>query len=127
MSLSAGRLRHFVRIERKVQVGRNAQGAALVTWSLVDRIWMSIEPLSAREFIAAAADQSKVVARGVARFRSDIDATCRVVDGSNIYNIEGVLPDKDSGLEYMTMPLSRFDGNTQQEVELIVDGGGDPL
>jgi len=127
MSISAGKLRHLVRIERPVQVGRSASGASQQSYALVAEVWAAIEPISGREFIASAATQSKVVARVVIRYRSDIDATCRIVHGAKTYNIEGVLPDKDSGREYLTMPVSEFDGNTQAEVELIVDGGGDPL
>lgn len=49
-----------------------------------------------------------VVARIVVR-RQDfiINAADRVVHGVRTYNVHAVLEDKDSGLEYVTMPVSR--------------------
>jgi head-tail adaptor len=35
------------------------------------------------------------------------DASNRIVHGERIYNIEGVLADKSSGLEYLTCPCSQ--------------------
>lgn len=43
----------------------------------------------------------------IARKRSDIDATCRGVHNQTLYQVEAVLPDPESGLEYMTMPFSQ--------------------
>jgi head-tail adaptor len=50
--------------------------------------------------------QSQVSARITIRQRSGITAAMRVVHGSKVYQIEGVLPDKESGLEYLTLPCS---------------------
>lgn len=47
------------------------------------------------------------MARITIRYRQDIDATWRVVHGGKFYNVEGVLADKDSGLEYQTLPVSQ--------------------
>ena len=40
------------------------------------------------------------------RYRSEIGPSWRIVHRETIYNIAGVLPDKDSGLEYLTIPVS---------------------
>ena len=66
----------------------------------------SIEPLSAREFIQAAAVQSAVTARIVIRYLPGVTAAMRVRHGSLLYNIAGVLPDKITGREYLTLPVS---------------------
>jgi SPP1 family predicted phage head-tail adaptor len=106
MSLGAGRLRHRVRIERPVE-GRDANGLRTgPTWELVARVWAEVRPLSARDFAAAEAPGSKVVARITIRARTDVDATMRVVHGQAVYAITGVLPDPDSGREYMTLPVT---------------------
>jgi SPP1 family predicted phage head-tail adaptor len=71
-------------------------------------VWASIEALSAREFIAAQAEDSKVNTRITIRYRSGINAKMRLYHEAKdvYYNIEGVLSDKDSGLEYLTLPCS---------------------
>lgn len=106
MSIDAGKLRHRLTIQRQSQTQNTTTGEITVAWVDVATVWGAIEPLSAREFIAANAQQSQVTAKLVIRYRSDVDATMRAVHGSKLYNIEGVLPDKDSGLEYMTLPCS---------------------
>lgn len=106
MALSAGRLRHRIRIERPDYTQDPITGEMVLSWELVaDKVPAAIEPLSAREFIAAQATQSAVTARIVIR-RRDIDATMRIIHRGRIYNIHGVLADPESGLEYLTLPCS---------------------
>ena len=76
------------------------------TWQDVANVWASIEPLSVREFIASQAVQAEITARAVIRYRADIDATMRLIHRGKIYNIIGILADKNSGLEYQTLTLS---------------------
>ncbi len=104
-NVATGRLRHWVRIEQFVS-SRGSDGVLIEGWELVAETWASIEPLSAREFVAASATQSKVTARITIRYRDGIEPTMRIVHRGNLYNIEGVLADKDSGLEYLTLPVS---------------------
>lgn len=120
MSISAGLLRHRVRIEQFVlDVDSNgdtlqdpATGATSGQWLEFATTWAAIEPLSAKEFVAAQSIQSQVVARIVIRYRPGLDASMRLVHmlGGNargaIYNPAGFLGDKDSGLEYLTIPVS---------------------
>lgn len=107
MALAAGRLRHRIRIERPVRTRDPVTGESKREWELVSNsVPAAIEPLSAREFIAAQSMQSAVTARITIRRRPDIDATMRIVHRGQIYNIHGVLADPDSGLEYQTLPVS---------------------
>ena len=113
MSIAAGRLRHRVTIQRHDyvrdtddEVVQNPQtGETLQEWVTLAEVWAAIEPLSAREFLASQAVQSKVTAKIIIRHR-DVVATDRVLHNGKIYQIEGVLADKDSGLEYLTLPVS---------------------
>lgn len=116
MTLSAGRLRHRVRIERLVPVldsdGEVIQdpgdGHVLRIWTLLGEAWAAVEPLSAREFIASQETQSKVECRIIVRRQDyEINAADRVLHNGRVYNVAGVLEDKDSGLEYVTLPCSR--------------------
>ena len=104
--IEAGKLRHRPMLQRYETTVNLETGDREKAWVDAGPVWASIEPLSAREFIAAAAEQSKVVARIVTRYNPAITAKMRFVYRGRIYNIEGVLTDKDSGLEYQTHPCS---------------------
>lgn len=108
MTLEAGKLRHRIAIQSRTESRDGTTGALTMTWATISNgtVWAAIEPLSTREFVAAGAVQSKVVARIIIRYRSDVLPTMRAVHGSKTYNIEGALPDKDSGREYLTLAVS---------------------
>lgn len=106
--MPAGRFRHRVTLQRQQQTQNPVTGAIDVIWETVATgIPAAIEPLSVKEFISAQSKQSKITTRIVIRWRSGVDATMRIVHGDTIYNIEGPLPDKNSGLEYITVPCSQ--------------------
>nr|AER23953.1 putative head-tail adaptor [Variovorax sp. HH01] len=127
MTLAAGRLRHRVLIERK-ELARDSNGDVIQdpntgdtqeVWVAVAEVYAAIEPLSAREFLAAQAVQSQVTARIVIRHRPDMVGALRLVHMVNgargmVYNPAGFLPDKESGLEYLTSPVSAGVSDTGQ-------------
>lgn len=102
--LDSGKLRHRVSIERLSLVQDATTGAVVETWAEIAKVWAAVEPLSAREFVQSASGQSEVTARITIRTR-DILATDRIIHRGVAYNIRGVLADKDSGLEYITLPV----------------------
>ena len=104
--MRAGNLRHQVVIQAKVQGQDILTGEVTTTWTDFATVHASIEPLSAREFIAAQAGKSEITARIVIRYRSDLLATMRILYRGAVYAIHGVLPDAHSGLEYLTLPVS---------------------
>lgn len=118
MTIAAGKLRHRVRIEQYVDVldssgepTRGEHGEFIKEWQEVATVWAAIEPLSAREFIQSAAMQSQITARIIIRYRSGLNAAMRLVHlvndvPSKIFNPAGFLADKESGLEYLTIPCS---------------------
>lgn len=108
MSLSAGNLRHRVTIQRPVESQDENTGAVDVVWQDVATVWASIEPLSVREFIAAQAEASKINTRIVIRYRADVSAKMRIYHAAKnvYYDIHGKMSDKESGLEYLTLPCS---------------------
>lgn len=107
MTIKAGKLRHRVEIQYPVGEAFDGRGLRLAPgWRLLATVWAAVEPLSARDSILAEQTASKVVARITMRRRTDVDATMRILHGTTIYNIVGILPDKDSGLEYMTLPVT---------------------
>lgn len=105
MSLPAGKLNKKLRFEEPVAT-RDSDGVLTEGWQLWDSLWGSLEPLSVREFIASASGQSQVSAMVTVRYRDGLKATMRIVHRGKTYNIAGVLPDKVSGIEYITLPVT---------------------
>ena len=106
MAFTTGDLRHRIDIEQ-LTITQDSSGDAVKFWTaLHSNVPASIEPLSARDFIAASAVQSQIVARITIRYRTGLDASMRINHNGTIYNISGILPDKDSGLEYLIMPVT---------------------
>lgn len=107
-SLDARKLRHRVVIQQPMETQNADTGDMEITWVDLARVWAAIEPLSGREFIAAQSENNEVTARITVRFRPDINAKMRLYHEAKgvYYNIEGILADKDSGKEYLTMPVS---------------------
>jgi SPP1 family predicted phage head-tail adaptor len=107
MSLPSGKLRHRLSLEKRESTQDPVTGEAVFTWVEIARPWGSIEPLSVRDFIASKSQQSEVTGRIVIRYRTDINPQMRIVYKSTVYKIIGILPDPDSGVEYMTLAVSQ--------------------
>lgn len=105
MSLAAGPLRHRLQFQSLLRYLDTA-GDTVEQWVTDFECWGSVEPLSVREFVASQAVQSVVTARVVIRYRTGVVPTQRILFRSKVYNIAGALPDKVSGLEYLTIPIS---------------------
>lgn len=113
--MKAGRLRHHIRVERKVTSEQDPNtGDVTESWETVyPDIPAEIAPISAREFLASQAIRSQVTARVTLRSMPNIDFSCRFVGLSapyagKIFNIAGELDDKHSGLQHITFPV--FEG-----------------
>lgn len=111
MSIAAGKLRHKVKLQSFTTTVDMTTGDRVQAWADAGAIWAAVEPLSGREFIAAAATQSKVAARITIRYREGVTAAQRIVHGATVYNIEAVLADKDSGREYLSLMCSEGVGD----------------
>ncbi|UQB79114.1 phage head closure protein [Pseudomonas shirazica] len=107
--MKAGDLRHPIEIQRLTAVRDPGTGEfGDPTWEKFSDTWATVEPLSAKDLIAAQAAQSAATARIVIRYRSDILSTMRIVHRGQVYSIEGPpLEDDKSGLEYLTILVSK--------------------
>lgn len=104
--LNAGDLRHTIAIQ-SLESTQDDQGNINQQWvNTFPQVYAKVEPLSVREFIAAQAQQNAVNTRITIRYREEVNPTMRVVYRGKVYDIEGVLEDADSGLEYMTLACS---------------------
>lgn len=104
--MKAGPLRHRILIQRPVKKQDPNTGAIIDLWENVQTRWAEVVALSARDFIAAKSFQSEVTTRIKIRYCDWITSGYRVLFRGKVFNIEGVLPDPDSGLEYLTLPCS---------------------
>ena len=113
MTVAAGKLRHRVTIQQEVETQDPDTGAVSVSWVTYADRWAEYVAQSVREFIAAASVQSEVKGRFVVRADETVTPDMRVIHRGRAYGILGVMPDPDSGLEYMTLAVSEgvvFDG-----------------
>lgn len=107
MGARAGQFRHRIAIDQLILTQDPNSGAEIRKWEvLYPSVPAAIEPLSTREFISARSMQSKMVARIRIRYMDGLDATNRIRHLGKIYNVEGWLPDTDSGIDYLTAPVS---------------------
>lgn len=106
--LNAGRLRQRVRIEKPIFTQDPETGALVETIQIIGTVFASIEPLSAREFIAAQQTQSQITARIVIRYRAGLTADMRLVDVATgtIYNPAAFIPDPVTGKDWITIPAT---------------------
>ena len=101
-----GRLRHRVDINQKIDV-QDSEGciqSSFVAWA--QDVPAEVVPVSGREFVAADATQSAVVARITIRYREGLLASMQIVHNGRIYNPLAVLRDGDSGMEFVSFPCS---------------------
>lgn len=107
--MEAGKLRHPVEIQQKITPRDPVTGDFLApAWVEFAKVWAAVEDLSARDMIAAKAGQSQVTGRMVIRYRIGVLPTMRVIHRGETYSIEGPpLADKKSGLEYLTLLVSK--------------------
>ena len=103
-TLFAGALRQRVSIDRQDHVQDGTTGAITTSWTqIASSVPANIEPVSGREFVAAAQVGSILTARITIRFRPSLNAAMRVRHGDTIYRIKAILPDPNSGKEWLTL------------------------
>lgn len=74
-------------------------------------VYARVTPVSVREFIQSGSTQVEIVARVLIRYRPDLLPTDRIVFRGLTYNIAGMLPDPNSGLEWLTLPCAAGKGD----------------
>lgn len=107
--MRAGSLRHRITFQAQALVQDLETGEMLEGWAPVwERVPASVEPLSARDLIAAQAGQSEASGRMVIRYRAGVLPTMRIIHRGDVYNIQGQpMPDPVSGLEYLTILVAK--------------------
>lgn len=88
----AGKLNQRVTVQRPA-AGEDARGQPLTGWQDVATVWANVLHKSGLETMKADAPASVVQASIRIRWRTDIDATMRVLVGLSAYQVRAVLPD----------------------------------
>ena len=104
--IKSRRLRHRVVIERLTDVQDPITGEMTQSWSIYDQRWAEYVANSVSQFIAASATQSEVKGRFALRADDGIVPSMRIIHRGKRYEILGVMPDPDSGLEFITCAVS---------------------
>ena len=109
----AGQYRHRIDIQDWAEIRDPDTGGFTEAWVTVfEGVPARIAPASGKEFLAAQAIQSEIVARIVIRARPGLKAKQRILHkGQNgevlaTYNVHAWLPDQESGRDYVSCPVS---------------------
>ena len=90
--MKAGALDQRVVLERQQSGAVDELGQPLPdTWAPLFTCWAAVEPLTGREYIAAAAAVSEVTAKIRLRYRPGVLGTDRVNHDGQVYGIEAVI------------------------------------
>lgn len=112
--MKAGTLSHRIELQRPEEVQDPQTGAVDLVWGkYATQRAARYYPLRVRERLAAAAVHSEQTGEFRVRYDPAITPDMRVIHRGKAYAILGVMPDPDSGLEYMTIAVSEgviFDG-----------------
>jgi len=84
--------------------GRDSTGGIVDTWTdYLTGVPAVIEPASGREYFIAKQIASTMDTSITIRWRPGIVETMRVLHGADVYDINSVLPDSDSGRETLSL------------------------
>ncbi len=101
--VAAGRLRHWVELQKDVGGQDPVTGEMVQNWETQASVYAEVVMSSAREFVAASAEQSEARGRITIRHRDDVDATWRVLYRGKYYAILGLMEDAESMYEHLTL------------------------
>lgn len=109
--MKAGALKHRITLQYLSDPVQDPEtGDTVREWTDAASVWAQVVPFSVREFLQAAAVQNETSMRAVVRFSrltAQITPDWRVKYGSDVYDIKGVMPDPDTGREYLTLVCAK--------------------
>ena len=88
--MRAGQLRHRVIIQANT-ISTNSFGAASDSWATDKTVWAAIWPMSVKELTSGARNDMLVTHRIRIRYQTGITAAQRVLYGSRVFNITGII------------------------------------
>jgi len=105
--MRSGNLRHRITLQRPVK-SQSTSGAESISWATVAQVWAQVLTLRGKEYLTHQELHSKVDAKIIIRYRSDITNQWRITSGSHTYQIEHVvdLMGRTRELEIMVSEIS---------------------
>jgi SPP1 family predicted phage head-tail adaptor len=82
-------MRHPVTIQEAVE-STNGVGETVETWTTLDEVWASIEPISGREFQAVQQIAAETTHKVTIRYLAGVTPKHRVLFGSRVFDILAV-------------------------------------
>ncbi|MGI2183346.1 phage head closure protein [Shewanella oncorhynchi] len=104
--MSSGNYRHRIDIYTATKQQDTLSGEELDQWTLAFQTMANFSSLSVRDFIAAAAAQSKISGEFTLHYRDGFPSEFRIKHAGKIYKPEGVMPDDKSGRKKLNIPVS---------------------
>lgn len=104
--MRAGKLIHRVIIQEPIET-KGAMGGTTKTWVNFHASWADVREMSGRELNQSDQVASKVIATCFIRYKSNLDASMRLLHGDNIYQIESVI-NKDGKKKMLELTLYEF-------------------
>lgn len=98
---SIGNMRRRLTVQFKTETA-NGSGGLTRSWSTQATVWGNIQPARAEKKMGAWKLTHIVTHKIYTRFRTDIDQTMRIVYGSRVFQIHGVL-DIDEKRKYLEL------------------------
>ena len=91
MPLNAGQLDRRIALQARA-AGVDARGQPSGAWATAATVWAQPMPKAGREYFAAGQLQTEGAMAWRIRYRTDVTATMRVLEGSTPYDITAVVP-----------------------------------
>jgi SPP1 family predicted phage head-tail adaptor len=97
--VNSGKLKHRIEIQNSTEL-RSASGAVTgQTWHPFCYVWAAMEPLSGKEYFAAAQIQSTISHKITIRYRAGIKPYYRATWNDRIFNIISIINTREENRE----------------------------
>lgn len=106
--MRAGLLKTRVQIQQKSAV-QDSVGQPNESWTTLATVWADVRNQRGLEVVKGTMQMSRLLSSIRIRYRADVTAAMRVVQGPNIYNIIAVSPDTNSK-DYIDLICEKYDG-----------------
>jgi len=100
---NVGKMRERVAVYSQSQ-SVSAAGEITSSWALTTTIWARVEPLSATQIVLANRDDAQRIYKMIARYRTDITTTSRVIWRNRKFDVTGIM-DETEQRQFLTVML----------------------
>lgn len=98
--MRAGDLRHRLKLQQPTE-STNDFGETVISYSDVDTVWGAVEPNAGKRYFEAMQANSEVQGVVRIRYRSDIQATWRILFGTRVLKIVSIINPREKDREML--------------------------